>query len=286
MSISAIEKKPMYNFFPGSVWLSLGGLGCNFSCHGCQSWDLSHCNVKEKLFGTTYMSPESVVKKAVNNGCKGIVFTYNEPTMWFEYTLDVFRLAKEKGLSTCYITNGYMSLQALEMIAKDLDGFCVDVKGAFTESYTRIADISDINIIFSNSSEAKRKYAIHVEIVTNIIPGYNSSEKELKDIASWIFAELGKDTPWHISRFFPYGELKEVTITPLGLLENARQMGMKEGILYVYIDNVPGHKGSYTYCQSCKKPIIKRFEDDGLEISLNNGHCPYCQALIFGRFSL
>lgn len=286
LSISPIEKKPMYHFFPGSLWLSLGGLGCNFSCHGCQSWELSHCNVKEKLATTTYLSPEMAVKKAVQNGCKGIAFTYNEPMMWFEYTLDVFKLAKEQGLSTCYVTNGFMSSVALEMLCKNLDGFCIDVKGGFTDTYTRLTDISDVNVVFGNTSNAKRKYATHVEVVTNIVSGYNSNEKEVKEIAAWIFAELGKDTPWHLTRFFPYGELKEVVPTPLALLESMRQMGMREGLLYVYIGNVPGHSGTHTYCQKCKKAVIKRLEFDEIENYMSEGRCPYCQSLIFGRFPL
>ncbi|MCP4649448.1 MAG: AmmeMemoRadiSam system radical SAM enzyme [PVC group bacterium] len=285
MTISPIEKKPMYHFFPGSIWLTLGGVGCNFKCHGCQSWDVSHCDVKKKLPQTNYMSPETVVKKAKKNGCKGIVFTYNEPTMWFEYTLDVFKKAKEEGLSTCYVTNGYMTPQALDMISEYLDGFCVSIKGAFIESYTRISDISDINTIFSNTSDAKRKHAIHVEIITSIIPGYNSNEKESKEICAWIFAELGKDTPLHLTRFFPYGDFKDVAPTPAGLLDNLYKVAKREGIYYVYVGNIPGHNASHTYCQNCKKMVIKRKEYDEIEAILREGHCPHCNALIFGRFA-
>ncbi|MCK5346922.1 MAG: AmmeMemoRadiSam system radical SAM enzyme, partial [Candidatus Heimdallarchaeota archaeon] len=174
---------------------------------------------------------------------------------------------------------------ALEMISKNLDGICIDVKGSFIESYTRIADISDINIIFSNASDAKRRYAIHVEIVTNIIPGYNSNEKEAKEIAAWMFAELGKDTPWHLTRFFPYGDFKEVAPTPVGLLENLHKVGKQEGLFYVYIGNIAGHNGMHTYCQNCKKIVIKRKEYDEIEMPLKDGYCPYCKSLIFGRFS-
>ena len=285
LTVSSIEKKPMFNFFPGTMWLSLGSLGCNFQCHGCQSWETSHCDVKKELNKTTYVSPEMVVKKAKQNGCQGIAFGYNEPTMWFEFVLDVFKLAKQEGLSTCYVTNGYMSPLALDMMAPYLDGFCLDVKGAFMESYTRIADVSDINIIFSNGSDAKRKFAIHVEIVTNVIPGYNSNEKEMKEIAAWTFAELGKDTPWHLTRFFPFAGLKDVVQTPLEQLENLRTMALREGLLYVYISNVPGHEGANTYCQGCRKVIIKRKEYDEVESRLKDGHCASCNALIFGRFA-
>ncbi len=285
MSIAPIEKKPMYHFFPGTSWLSLGGLGCNFGCRGCQSWRFSHCNVQEKLLSTTYLSPEMVIKKAKKNNCQGIAFTYNEPTMWFEYVLDVFKLAKKEGLSTCCVSNGFMNPKALEMINTYLDGFCIDIKGAFMESYTRICDISDINTIFNNATDAKRKFAVHVEVVTNVISGYNSNEKELKEIGAWIFAELGKDTPWHLTRFFPAGELKDVAPTSIGLLENFQRMGLKEGIYYVYIGNVPGHECGNTFCQNCKKILIRRKEYDVVENYLVEGHCPYCRASIFGRFS-
>ena len=285
MSISPIEKKPMYHFFPGSLWLSVGGLGCNFRCRGCQAGEFSHCDVKKALGGTHYLPPDMLVRKAKKNNCRGIAFSYNEPTMWFEYVLEVFELAKAEGMSTCLVTNGYMSPAALEMLGKYTDGFCLNVKGAFMESYGRLADVSDVNIIFSNGSEAKRRYAMHVEIATNVIPGYNAQEKEIREIASWIFAELGKDTPWHLTRFFPYGELKEVTPTPLNLLENLRSLGMKEGLLYVYIGNIPGHAAAHTYCQKCQKPVIKRLEYDEIEDRLVNGYCPHCKNIIFGRFS-
>ncbi|MBU1087388.1 MAG: AmmeMemoRadiSam system radical SAM enzyme [Candidatus Omnitrophica bacterium] len=285
-SISPIETKHMYNFFPGSLWLSLGGLGCNFQCHGCQSWGLSHCDVKEVVNKIHDLSPEIVVKKALRNGCKGIAFSHNEPTMWLEFVLDVFKLAKSEGLSTCLVTNGYLGSKAFDAIAEYTDGLCIDVKGSFMESYTRIAAVTDINTIFSNASDAKRKHAMHVEVVTNIIPGYNSSEKEIKEIASWMFAELGKDTPLHLTRFFPYGEFKDVVPTPVGLLEKSRLLAMKEGLNYVYIGNIPGHLSANTYCQKCKKIIIKRKEYDEVELNLKNGHCSNCKSLIFGRFSL
>ncbi|MBI4846922.1 MAG: radical SAM protein, partial [Candidatus Omnitrophica bacterium] len=254
-------------------------------CRGCHSWEFSHCDVKKTLGKVAYMSPELVVSKAKKNGCKGIAFTFNEPTMWFEYTLDVFKLAKKEGLSTCYFTNGYMTPEAFDMIAPYLDGCCIDVKGAFMESYTRLADITDINVIFSNGSDAKRRYAMHVEIVTTIIPGFNSNEKEAREIAVWIFAELGKDTPWHVMRFFPYGEMKDVAPTAVSVLENFRTMALKEGLIYVYVGNVPGHIAGHTYCQQCKKMLIKRNEYDESDVRLKEGRCPHCNSLIFGRFA-
>ncbi len=285
VSISPIEKKNMYHFFPGSIWFSLGGLGCNFRCRGCLNWETACCDVAKSLRKASYLSPEMAVMKAKKNRCKGIAFTYNEPTMWFEYTLDVCKLAKQEGLSTCYVTNGFMSPQALQAIGPYLDGICLDLKGGFMESYARLADISDINVIFVNGSDAKRKYAMHVEVCTNVIPGFNSTEKEAKEICSWIFAELGKDTPWHLTQFFPYGEMKDVSPTPINMLETMRNVGMKEGLLYVYISNVPGHSANNTYCQKCKKVVIKRKEFDEIENKMVQGYCPSCKTLIFGRYS-
>ncbi|RKY36029.1 MAG: AmmeMemoRadiSam system radical SAM enzyme [Candidatus Omnitrophota bacterium] len=284
MSICAIENKPMYHFFPGSLWLSVGGLGCNFRCGGCNNSDLSHADVKRSLFKTTYMTPEMVVKKAKENNCMGIAFTYNEPTMWFEFVLDVFKLAKQAGLSTCYVTNAGMSPAALGVIGEVIDGFCADVKGAFVESYSRIADVSDVNIIFSNVSEAKRKFAMHVEVVTNIIEGYNSNEAESREIASWIFAELGKDTPWHLTKFFPSGKFKDVGATSIGILRNLYSMGKKEGIYYVYIGGIQDNPEKHTYCHNCKRMLIKRKQYGEIENYLVDGHCPYCKTLIVGRY--
>jgi pyruvate formate lyase activating enzyme len=280
-SINPIEKKPVFHFLPGSRWLSLGSLGCNFRCPGCQNWDIAHW--KEGVMHTEYLSPEEAVAQAKAAGCAGISWTFNEPTLWFEYTLDSAKLAKAQGLYTNYVTNGYISEEALDMIAPFLDVYRVDIKGFSESAYMRIGHIKDVHRILEIAKKAKG-YGMHVEVVTNVIPGYNDSETELRAIASWIRNDLGPEVPWHVTRFHPHLELSNLPPTPVAHLERARSIGKEEGLWYVYLGNVPGHKGENTYCHQCGKLLIARYVFDVLKNRMKGNQCPACKAVIPGRF--
>ena len=168
ISINPIEKKPVFHYYPGSRWLSLGSVGCNFRCPGCQNWDIAHW--KEGPMDTEYISPENAVDQAKKAGCLGISWTFNEPTLWFEYTLDSAKIAKEQGLSTNYVTNGFITPEALDRLAPFLDVFRVDIKGFSDRTYLRIGHIQKFNGILDVTIMAK-ELGMHVEIVTNVIPG-------------------------------------------------------------------------------------------------------------------
>jgi len=280
LSVNPIEKKPVFHFYPGSRWLSLGTLGCNFRCPGCQNWELSHSRG-----GTaSYLSPEELILLAKRYHCLGISWTFNEPTIWLEYTLDGAKLAKEQGLYTNYVTNGYITQEALDTIAPYLDVFRVDIKGFSLASYGRTAHISDFTPILEAAKRAKKVWGMHVELVTNITPGYNDDEGELREIARWIRDELGAYTPWHITRFFPHLELSHLDPTPIATLERAAEIAGKEGLSYVYWGNVPGHPGENTYCHHCRRLVIKRQVFDLLEYNLSLGRCRYCDTPIPGKF--
>ena len=280
LSVNPIEKKPVFHFYPGSRWLSLGTLGCNFRCPGCQNWELSHSRG-----GTaSYLSPEELILLAKRYHCLGISWTFNEPTIWLEYTLDGAKLAKEQGLYTNYVTNGYITREALDTIAPYLDVFRVDIKGFSLASYGRTAHISDFTPILEAAKRAKKVWGMHVELVTNITPGYNDDEGELREIARWIRDELGAYTPWHITRFFPHLELSHLDPTPIATLERAAEIAGKEGLSYVYWGNVPGHSGENTYCHHCRRLVIKRQVFDLLEYNLSLGRCRYCDTPIPGKF--
>jgi pyruvate formate lyase activating enzyme len=281
LSINPIEKKPVFHFLPGSRWLSLGSLGCNFRCPGCQNWDIAHW--KEGVMHTEYLSPEEAVAQAKAAACTGISWTFNEPTLWFEYTLDSAKLAKAQGLYTNYVTNGYISEEALDMIAPFLDVYRVDIKGFSESTYMRIGHIKDFHLILEIAKKAKG-YGMHVEVVTNVIPGYNDSETELRAIASWIRNDLGPEVPWHVTRFHPHLELSNLPPTPVAYLERARSIGKEEGLWYVYLGNVPGHKGENTYCHQCGKLLIERYIFDVLKNRMKGNQCPACKAVIPGRF--
>ncbi len=284
ISVNPIEKKPVFHFYPGSRWLSLGSLGCNFRCPGCQNWEISHAKLGQEGRETSYLSPEECITLAERYNCLGISWTFNEPTIWFEYTLEGAKLAKNHGLYTNYVTNGYITPQALDLIGPYLDIFRVDIKAFSPSSYSQIAHISDFTPVLEATARARKKWGMWVEVVTNIIPGYNDDEGELRGIAFWIYQELGEFTPWHITRFFPHLKLSHLEPTPLEVLEKAKAWAHQEGLHYVYLGNVPGHPGENTYCHKCGSLLIKRQVFDVLEYNIHQGRCSNCQTLIPGKF--
>jgi pyruvate formate lyase activating enzyme len=281
LSINPIEKKPVFHYYPGSRWLSLGSVGCNFRCPGCQNWEIAHW--KEGSMATSYLSPVDAVSRAENAGCLGISWTFNEPAIWFEYTLDSATLAKGQGIHTNYVTNGSLSEEALDLIAPYLDVYRVDIKGFSDRTYSRIGHIRKITGLLETAQRAKT-HGMHVEVVTNIIPGYNDDEQELREIAAWIKAGLGPETPWHVTRFHPHCEMGHVPPTPIATLENAWSLGKEAGLWYVYLGNVPGHRWENTYCHGCGKLLIERYIFDVIRNAIENDKCPACGTLIPGRF--
>jgi pyruvate formate lyase activating enzyme len=282
ISINPVEKKPVFHYYPGSRWLSLGSLGCNFRCPGCQNWDIAHW--KEGSMDTEYISPEDAVSRVKDAGCLGISWTFNEPTLWFEYTLDSAKIAKTRGIHTNYVTNGFMTTEALDMIAPYLDVYRVDIKGFCDKTYSRIGHVSSSGGILEVAVQAKR-YGMHVEVVTNVIPGYNDDERELRDLAAWIKANLGPETPWHVTRFHPHHELGQVPMTPTETLEMAWNIGKEAGLWYVYLGNVPGHRWENTWCHECGRLLIERYVFDITQNNIRSGVCPACGTVIPGRFA-
>ncbi|MBW2644731.1 MAG: AmmeMemoRadiSam system radical SAM enzyme [Deltaproteobacteria bacterium] len=282
LSVNPIEKKPVFHFYPGSRWLSLGSWGCNFRCPGCQNWDIAHWKGKDFERGS-YLAPKNQVEMALRYGCLGLSWTFNEPTLWFEYTLDTAKLAKKKGLYTNYVTNGFITEEAFDLLAPYLDVYRVDIKGFSNTTYKKIAHIPEFGSILKVAEKAK-ECGIHVEVVTNIIPGFNDDDIQLQGIASWIHKCLGPDTPWHVTRFYPDCKLAHVEETPITTLEHAQEIGKNCGIRYVYLGNVPGHKGENTYCYNCSALLIKRYVFDVVKNRIQGGKCPECGATIVGRF--
>lgn len=259
VAVAPVEAKPIFHFLPGSKWLSLGTLGCNFRCPGCQNHEIACADpCKDGLGKARYMEPEEVVEEALAKGCQGIAWTYNEPTMWLEYTLETSELAKRNHLYTAYITNGYMTHDALDLIGRYLDVYRFDLKGFSAESYSKIAGIDDYEAVLENALRVKSKYKAHVEVVTNVIPGINDADIELGRLATWIATRLGKRTPWHVTRFIPHADLADVPETPVETLDRARKIGIDVGLLYVYTGNVPGYPGENTYCPKCGRVVVGR----------------------------
>ena len=281
LSINPVEKKPVFHFYPGSRWLSIGSVGCNFRCPGCQNWDIAHW--KQGEMHTEYISPGELVSRAKASGCAGISWTFNEPALWLEYTIDGARLARQEGLYTNYVTNGFISEDAFDLIAPFLDVYRVDIKAFSEKTYMRTGHIKEFRGILLITEKAK-KYGMHVEIVTNVTPGFNDSETELRGIASWIKKSLGPETPWHVTRFYPHLELSHLSPTPLDVLEKAWAIGKDEGLWYVYLGNVPGNKLENTYCHKCGELLIERYIFEILKNRIQKGKCPECHTVIPGRF--
>jgi pyruvate formate lyase activating enzyme len=276
LAIDPIEKKPLYHFYPGSQVFSLGSWGCNFHCTGCQNWQIACSDVDSSGRASQKISPVQAIKAAKQNGCRGLAWTYNEPTVWFEYTLDSVKLAKENGLYTVYVTNGYITPEALDLLGPYLDAWRVDIKGFKEETYRKIAKITHWEGILESAERAKNNWNMHVEIVTNLTPSINDDEAQLNGIAGWIETKLGDMTPWHITRFYPQFQATDLPETPVEDLEKALQIGKKHGLKFVYTGNVPGHDGENTRCFHCGKLVIRRIGYNTEIVGLNGSKCKYC----------
>lgn len=277
-ALDPIEKKPLFHFHPGSLVLSFGTWGCNFKCRGCQNYELSRQFPLEDHIRriSEYISPEKAVSLAFEMGAKGISWTYNEPTIWFEYTFESAKLAKAKNLYTVYVTNGSITPQALDIIGPYLDVFRVDIKAFSDSSYRKITPIFDFKKILETTTYAKQKWNMHIEIVTNVVPTINDDFGELRSLARWIRDTLGNSTPWHVTRFYPYLEFSHIPPTPVEELESIREIGIAEGLKYVYIGNVLGHPYEDTYCPKCKRRIIKRSGFSIIDYHVKDGKCEFC----------
>ncbi len=282
--IDPIEKKPLYHFFPGTRILSMGTRGCNFRCPGCQNWEISH-DAPDRLGGNMEdLLPAESARLAARSGCQGIGWTYNDPTIWLEHTLEAMVEAKQLGLYTAFMTNGYATEEQMELIGPYLDAWRVDLKGFSRQAYKQVTGLARWEPVLEMTELAARRYGMHVECVTNVTPTLNDDEMNARGIAGWIREHLGPLTPWHVTRFHPYLDLSHLPSTPLPTLERFCEIGREEGLKYVYIGNVPGHPWEDTYCHGCSTPVIRRRGFAVAQANLVDGRCPACKTLIPGRF--
>lgn len=273
--VDPIEKKPLYHFFPGSTSFSVATNGCNFTCGFCQNWQISQSNRSGALKNNT--SADYIVNKALSQRCKSIACTYTEPTIYFEYAYDICKKAKFNNLSTVFVTNGYMTEQALLKIEPFLDACNVDLKSFNNEFYRKNCS-ANLDSVLKTLKKIKETN-IWLEITTLIIPGENDSELELKNIAQFI-ADLDPDIPWHISRFFPQYQFQEKEITNLEIIKKAEKIGKDAGLHFVYPGNTGGQ--SDTLCCNCGSTLIKRSGYNVQKIVLEDGKCFHCGTIIKG----
>ena len=274
VAVDPIEKKPVFHYRPGTRVLSLGSAGCSMRCGHCQNWQISRA--RPTADGLSTLMPGEVVPLACAHGCEGVAFTYNEPVIWIEYVLDAAVECHASGLFTVMVTNGFITAEALDVIAPHLDVWRVDVKGFSDETYRWLCKVHSVAPVLAAAERAKQRWGLHVEVVTNVIPGINDDDETLHGIAAWIARALGADTPWHVTRFFPYLDLADRNPTPIATLRRARDIGLAEGLHFVYLGNVDEPGGEDTKCPQCGAIALGR---DGYTITAHNtrgGACAAC----------
>lgn len=280
-TVDPIEKKPFYHVLPGSLSYSIATVGCNFGCRFCQNSDIAQMpNDRGGRIIGDMTSPQAVVTDALAKGCESIAYTYTEPTIYFEFAYDTAKVAHAEGLKNLFVTNGYMTPEAIEMIGPYLDGANVDLK-SFSNDYYKKFCAAKLEPV-KTTLKALRAAGIWVEVTTLLIPGLNDSRSELEALAAFLANELGPDIPWHISRFHPTYKLTDRKVTPLKALILAREIGIAAGLKYVYTGNVPGERSANTFCYGCGKLLINRA---GFSVGLNrieNGVCPDCGLAVCG----
>ena len=267
-----IEKKPLYHFYPGSIVLSLGSVGCTLRCDHCQNYGISRAAPEDMFLNE--LLPEKAVELAKQHRCKGIAWTYNEPTIWHEYTYDSAKLAKKAGLYTVYVTNGYINKEPLGEIAPYLDAMNIDVKAFHNDFYKKICKASLEPVL--KTCETAKSLDIHIEVTYLVIPGMNDSLDEIRKFCNWVIKKLGRETPVHFSRFHPDYKMIDVPPTPFDTLSKAYNIAKNEGVLYPYLGNVPPGEYENTICPKCNSKIIKRYGFTSQINGLENGKCKKC----------
>ncbi|MBP8604883.1 MAG: AmmeMemoRadiSam system radical SAM enzyme [Phycisphaerae bacterium] len=275
-----IEKKPLFHFQPGSRSFSIAAPGCNFQCVFCQNWQISQMPYQNILEGT-FFSPRKIVEAALDDRCRSIAYTYTEPTVFMELCCQTARLAKAKGLANVFVSNGFMSQEAVDFVKPWLDGINIDLK-AFSDDFYRDMCKARLQPVLDTIRYIAHHTDIWMEITTLIIPGKNDSDEELRSIAQFIVQEASADVPWHISRFWPQYKLTNVPPTDSTVLDRAYDIGRQAGLRYVYVGNMPGARAESTFCYSCGTLLIERQGYRIIQNRITDSRCPVCGADIAG----
>jgi pyruvate formate lyase activating enzyme len=281
--IDPIEKKPFFHVMPGERAFSIAVAGCNMRCLFCQNWQISQSRSDETQ--NYDMSPEDIVDAAIKNNCRFITYTYTEPTVFYEYMLDISRLAKIKGLKNTMHSCGYINPEPLKELLGYMDAVNVDLKGFNEDFYNRMGMMAQLGPVLETLKTIKQA-GVWLEITNLLIPGSNDDPEEIKKMCAWIRDNLGDETPLHFSRFMPAFKLQNLPPTPLEKLYEAYQIAKDAGLKYVYLGNVPGNSQENTYCPKCGKGIVKRIGYQILENNIKNSKCKFCGHNIAGIWSM
>ncbi len=288
LNVDPIEKKPLFHVLPGTMSLSVATPGCNFRCAFCQNWQISQRPRREEQGrlgprSTQSIAPETLVQQAEEHRCASISYTYTEPTIFFELAYDTARQAHRRGIKNCFVSNGYMTPEAVNTIAPVLDAINVDLKCFSDETYRDVCGGRLQPVL--DCLQALVQAGVWVEVTTLVVPDMNDSEAELRQIAEFIAAALGKHVPWHVSRFHGDYQQTDIPPTPIATLERACRCGKEAGLKYIYCGNVPGKVDERTYCPSCRSVLIDRVGFHVEQITMQNGTCPNCGTAMEGLWS-
>jgi pyruvate formate lyase activating enzyme len=273
--VDPIEKKPLFHFYPGSYSFSIATVGCNFKCTHCQNSDISQMPIDNNRIMGQDILPEKIVELALSGNCQSISYTYTEPTVFMEYALDVAKIAKDKGLKNVYVTNGYMTEEVLNEIYPYMDAANVDLKGFTEEHYQNVCGARLKPIM--DTIRLMKQLGVWIELTTLIIPTINDSEDDIRRLAEFIVS-IGREIPWHVSRFHPTYKMNNLQPTPVRSVIKARQIGLEVGLRYVYTGNIQGDDGENTYCYSCGKSLIERHGYNIGHVHIKGSKCYFCGA--------
>lgn len=275
-----IEKKPLFHFHPGSRSYSVATVGCNYRCLHCQNYEISQWPQAHSSIPGTDLPPEAIVAAARRNDCVSIAYTYTEPTIYFEYAYDTAVLARQHGVKNVFVTNGYTTTAALEAIAPRLDAANVDLKAYSERFYREVTGASLAGVLACLKDY--RRLGIWLEVTTLVIPGWNDSPDELRQLAEFIAGELGREVPWHVSAFHPAYRMLDRPSTPPETLLRAVDIGRQAGLQYVYLGNLPLAGGEDTRCPQCGTTVIRRRGFRLLAVEVEQGRCRACGGGIAG----
>ncbi len=273
-NVDPIEKKPLYHFAPGTKAFSIATVGCNFFCTFCQNYSISQMpRDRDRIIGEEY-SPAQIVEMAVESGCRSIAYTYTEPTIYYELARDTMEEAHRRGLLNVFVTNGYMTRDMLDDSKGLIDAANVDLKAFNDKFYVRYCKARLDGVL--DSLKYMRELGIWLEVTTLLIHSLNDEFLEIRELARFIRKELGAHVPWHVSRFYPQYKEQDIAPTDVEILQKARQIGLDEGLRYVYTGNVPWDPGEKTFCPECSRLLIDRVGYSIKKYGLNEGRCPKC----------
>ena len=281
--VDPIGKKPLLHFNPGALVASIAAAGCNFRCQFCDNWSIS----QNSGVAESSLSPEEIVSLAKKANCQGISYTYTEPTVFMEYVYDTAKLAHKAGLFNTFVTNGYLTFEAVKAISPYLDAVTVDFKAAGDSGfYKNVSAVSDVTPIFE-ALKAFKLANVHIEITNLVVPKIGDSLSQISRLAKWINAYLGPNTPFHLLRFHPDYKMSTIPVTSIEAMEQAYLIAKGEGLRFVYLGNMPGHVTENTYCPICNEPVIRRDSFEVIQWNLtNNMQCSFCgnQLPINGKY--